>query len=1110
MSLENNDSGTSLIGAIVHKFLTTQLSIIFIILAIGLGIGAVLVTPREEEPQIVVPMADVIVNCPGASPSEVEELVTTPLERLLWQIDGVEHVYSISSRDMAMATIRFYVGEDRERSYVKLRNKIESHIDTVPPIVKGWVVKPIEIDDVAVVTAVLTSSNNSPHELRRVAEEIKTRLDSIEDLSKSDIVGGYPREIRVILDLEKMAAKDLSILEVAQLLRSRNFSFTAGEITRNGQTLAVTAGPLLETPREIAGLPIISRRGGTIYLNEIAEIIDGPGEPSSYVWFGTGPAADLSHSAGKDVNKNTSPVAKSTERQSSPAVTLAFSKKKGTNAVKVADQVVNELERLKNSILPEGMAIHITRNYGQTANVKVNELLSSLVFAVLTVVALIAFAMGWREAFVVAMAVPISFALALFVNYITGFTINRVTLFALILSLGLVVDDPITNVDNIQRHIFRKRKKPMGATMDGVREVLPPVIMSTLTIIVSFLPMFFITGMMGPYMRPMAINVPLTVTFSTICALTFVPWLAYKLLRKKGMPENSTDMNSAQINTSEIDETDRNSESVDNTQIDVTPNWVRKSYRSVVAPLLDKPILSWIFIASIFVLLGFAGWLALSRRVPLKMLPFDNKNEFQITIDMPEGTPVEKTAEALKAVENVIAAVPEVTNFTAYAGLPSPVDFNGLVRHYYFRRYSHQGEIRVNLADKSRRSMQSHEIALRIRDKVVEAAAARGGIAKIVELPPGPPVISTLTCEIYGNEGTEYSEMIQASSNLQKLLSNQHGVVDIDDMSEAIHSELNFNLDRHLAALHGVANESAAMTLAGALGNMSVGILHLPGERNYLPIKLELSSADRRDSWRLAQTGVRAADGSLVELGTLGKFSVRNADQPLYHKDLQRVVYVTAELAGKTPVEVILDTQTALKKKPLSDKVRVEWAGEGEWQITLRVFRDLGLAFGVALMGIYLLLILETNSFFMPLIIMSAIPLTAIGIMPGFWLLNLLRAETIGGYENPVFFTATAMIGMIALGGIVVRNSIVLIEFIQDSLREGSTLREAILESGAVRFRPILLTAGTTALGAWPITLDPIFSGLAWALIFGLFASTAFTMLVVPVIYHKTFRKKYS
>ncbi|RJR46008.1 MAG: efflux RND transporter permease subunit [Desulfobacteraceae bacterium] len=1044
------------IPRLVETFLTSKISILMLIFSFSLGAAAILLTPREEEPQIVVPMADVFVQAPGASAAEVENLVATPLERLLWQIDGVEYVYSTSHRDSAVVTVRFFVGEDRERSLVKLHNKITMNIDQAPPLVKGWVIRPVEIDDVPIVNLTLYSDRYDDYAIRRIGEEVLTRLAEVEDTSRTSVVGSREREVRVELIPEKMAGRGVSKLDVQRALQGTDASVTVGGFSRFNQETLVTSESFVASAREVDELVVNVHEGRPVYMRDIAEVLDGPEEAVNY--------SRISFPDGGVY----------------PAVTLALAKKKGTNAVEVADRVLERLEELKGNVIPDGIKVEVTRNYGWTAQQKVNDLLGSLAFAILTVVGLLLFTMGWREALVVAVSVPVSFSLALFVNLLFGYTINRVTLFALILSLGLVVDDPITNVDNIQRHILAGRRKPLPATLFAVNEVLPPVIMSTLAIIVSFTPMFFITGMMGPYMAPMAANVPLTVTFSTVAALTIVPWLAYRLLRGYGEGNTGSGVRTGK---------------------DATPAWVEKGYGSLLRPFLDSGVKRFLMVAVLILLLLFSAWLALFRYVPLKMLPFDNKNEFQIVIDMPESTPLEATDRVVKEFEHYLRSVPEVVHAVSYTGTSSPMDFNGMVRHYYLRRGGHVADIRVNLADKTKREQQSHEILLRIRKDLEAVGARHGARIKVVEVPPGPPVISTVVAEIYGSPGKSYQELVAAAEGIERVMAREPFVVDIDSSVESPRRRVDFVIDKEKAALHGVTPDAVVQTLR--LSTISPqSTVHVPGERQSLRIRLSYPREKRSGITALTQIPVKTAAGSMVPLGEIGIFSETREDQPVYHKNLQRVVYVFGEMAGRAPAEAILDMQKTLREQPPADGIRVEWAGEGEWKITLEVFRDLGVAFLGAMMGIYILLVIQMNSFSMPLLIMIAIPLTLIGIMPGFWLFNLLFTAPVGGFENPVFFTATSMIGMIALGGIVIRNSLVLVEFIDEAMKDGVPLKEAILRSGAVRLRPIVLTAATTALGAWPITLDPVFSGLAWALIFGLLASTFFTLFIVPVAYY--------
>ena len=1058
------------IAALVHRFLTSQLSIILIILSLSLGVAAILVTPREEDPQIVVPLADIFVSVPGASAEEVEKLVATPLERLLWQIDGVEYVYSMSSQDMAVVTVRFYVGQERENSILKVHNRIAMYQDTAPPIVRGWVIKPVEIDDVSIVNLTLFSERYNDHELRRMGEELLARLSAVKDISRTQIVGGRSREIRVELVPERMIGLGVSLAEVRRALMGADASVTAGSFSRANRSIPVTANTFLASAAEVGALVLGVHEGRPVYLDDIAAIIDGPEEADTYSRIG------YSHYFRKANQLTETPL-------TFPAVTLALAKKKGTNAVMVANAILKELDVLKKELIPDDVHLAVTRNTGDTAQQKVNELLASLAFAIVTVVILLAFSLGWREALVVALAVPISFSLALFVNYLFGYTINRVTLFALILSLGLVVDDPITNVDNIQRHMFSGKHEPIGNVLFAVNQVLPPVIMS---IIISFTPLFFITGMMGPYMGPMASNVPMTVIFSTFCALTIVPWMTYLLL--KNHPSATQDGSG-----------DRPA---------VTNSLIHRIYRAVVTPFLVSRTRRYGLLAAIIILLIVPIGLVVFRLVPLKMLPFDNKNEFQIVVDMPEGTTLEATDGAVRQFEAFLRTVPEVTNFTSYVGSASPMDFNGLVRHYYLRKGPHLADIRVNLVDKSQRKQQSHAILLRLRTDLENIAARNRADIKLVETPPGPPVLSTLVAEIYGEKNVPYEQLISGAFHVKTIMASEPFVTDLDDSTEADRDRIDFMVDKEKAALHGVSTQEIIETLRIALSGDTPATVHLPMERQPLRIKTILPRHKRSGEVQLSQVPVKSASGTMVPLAELATPVRAAQQQPIYHKNLERVVFVTGEMAGRAPGEAVLDMMARLKSDPMPAGTTAQWAGEGEWKITLRVFRDMGIAFAAALTGIYILLIVQTGSFFMPLLIMMAIPLTLIGAMPGFWLLNLITGSSVGGFADPVFFTATGMIGMIALGGIVIRNAIVLIEFIQDALRQGLPFDEAILQSGAIRMRPILLTAATTALGAWPITLDPIFSGLAWTLIFGLLASTGFTLVVIPVTYYALYRNK--
>ncbi|MFH1744357.1 MAG: efflux RND transporter permease subunit, partial [bacterium] len=728
MSSDSVRNSGGIVGAIVERFLDSKLSILLLIVATVLGVASIYITPREEEPQIIVPMADVIVQYPGASAAEVEKLVATPLERLMWQIDGVEYVYSISRRDMAVVTVRFYVGENREDSLLKLYNKIEMNIDQAPPGVTGWVVKPVEIDDVPIITLTLTSKDHSDFDLRRIGEEVLARLDGLEDLSRTYIVGGRRREARVEVDQEKLAGYGLSLLEVQRAIAGADASLSAGEFDRSNTVFSVRSGPFLRSVNEVDSLVVGVYSDRPVYLSDVARITDGPEEAVTYSRIGFGPARDL---------KSSTPDWDGTTTY--PAVTLALSKKKGTNAVWVAESILERVEELKKEVIPSGVEVVLTRDYGETANDKVNELIEGLIVAVITVVGLLAFTLGWRAAAIVALAIPITYFLTLFFNMIFGYTINRVTLFALTMSLGLLVDDPIVDVENIYRH-FRMRLRPAReSVLFAVNEVRPPIILATLAVIFSFLPMFFITGMMGPYMGPMALNVPLTMLMSMVVAFTITPWLSYHLLRGR------------------YGKVDEHEES-----FDLKASVLYRVYARVLEPFLSSRFLSWMLV--FFVVLLLLGSAALGLlRVPLKMLPFDNKNEFQLVLDLPEGTTLETTDAAVRAFEDYLRTVPEVTDFISYVGTSSPMDFNGMVRHYYFRNEPNMADIRINLAHKDHRVQQSHALTLRLRNDIEKIARDYHVNAKIVESPPGPPVIATLVAEVYGRPDTTYNTLLVTS-----------------------------------------------------------------------------------------------------------------------------------------------------------------------------------------------------------------------------------------------------------------------------------------------------------------------------------------------------------
>ena len=1061
----------SIFSGLIEAFLRGNMAILLMIVSLAAGAAALIATPREEEPQIVVPLADVLIMYPGGSAEEVEKLVSSRLERMLYQIDGVEYVYSMSRPGMAIVTVRFYVGQDREKSLIKLYSKVFQNIDKTTPGITGWVIKPIEIDDVPIVNAALYSPRYDTHQLYRVAEEVVHKLQPIQNTGSITIHGGQRRVIHVYLDPERLSAYGLSPMEIAGALKISNAQAESGSFDQADQSIKVQAGPFLRDADEVKNLMVSLYQNRPVYLRDVARVTDEPEEATVYTRLGFG--------AGEkpEVRGQKSEVRSD---EAFPAVTIAVSKKKGSNAVWVSREVERTLEELRGSVIPDDVQVRITRDYGETANEKVNSLVEGLVMAIVTVIGLIALVMNWRVGLIVATAVPITYALTLFMNFVLGYTINRVTLFALILTLGLLVDDPIVGVENIYRHLGMKKQPRLDAILTAMNEVLPPIVIATLAIVVAFIPMFFITGMMGPYMRPMAINVPLAMLSSMLVSLVITPWISNKLLGDVSGGHEAEDPQ----HTSTY-----------------------KVYRRAVLPFIESKKKAWGLLAVMGGLFVFSLLLAGTGFVPLKMLPFDNKNEFQLVVDMPESATLERTDAVVRELEDYLRTQPEVTDFTSTVGASSPMDFNGLVRHYYLRQGPNLADIRVNLLPRTDRAMDSHAITLRIRDSITAIAAKTGAKIKIVETPPGPPVFATVVAEVYGKPHHRYDELIAASETVRAAMAKTEGVVDVDDMVEENQEEMFFRVDREKAGLNGVSTEDIVQTLQIALGGMPAGVAHMATEQNELPILLRLARESRSDTAKLSTLAVKGRMGQSVQLGELGRFEGKVYDKTIFHKNMERVVYVTGEMAGRGPAYAVLDLASHFEKTPLPPGIRLDWRGEGEWKITVDVFRDLGIAFSAALIGIYVLLVYETASFVMPLLIMLSIPLTLIGIMPGFWLLNILTNRPVGGFDNPVFFTATAMIGMIALAGIVVRNGIILIDFIQKAVERGTPLDQAIVESGAVRFRPIFLTAGAAMLGAWPITLDPIFSGLAWSLIFGLFVSTTFTLLVIPVVYKLIYGK---
>lgn len=1126
-------AGHDFLSGIVSIFLRSNLSVLLIVFALVVGAAALAVTPREEDPQIVVPLADVYVDFPGRTAHEVEQLVATPLERILYQIDGVEYVYSMSRENQAIITVRFYVGQDRERSLVKLFKKLGENTDAIPPGVTGWVMKPVEIDDVPIVTLTLKGAGGDSYPLRRIAEEAMQRLAAIPEVSRVYVVGGEERQIRVDLDPDRLQAHSLSPLEVLKAVRAANVTMPGGQFSRGDQLKQVDAGLMLRRAHDVSALVVGVFQGRPVFLKDVARVLDGPAEVSSYVRHGWGRARGFEahlDSPGTLVTASHESISASSEvvaTEAIPAVTIALAKKKGSNAVSVARTILEEAEQFRADVLPDNVEMVITRNYGLTANEKVNDLVEALAVAILIVIALLTLSLGWRAAVVVAIAIPVVFGLTLALNLLFGFTINRVTLFAMILALGLLVDDPIVDVENIARHFERRQKASPEIVLEAVAEIRPPLISATLAVIVSFLPMFFITGMTGPYMSPMAVIVPISMLMSMVAAFTITPWLTYHLL-KNTVQQQDGDQPAAPPMESPSDSPVDESYNPD----ELKKTLLYRFFKPLMEPLLSSRLTAFLFLAFIGGLTIAAMGLAATRSVPLKMLPFDNKGEILLVLDMNEGTSLERTSAAVAEFERYVATIPEVTDYTSYVGVASPIDFNGLVRHYYLRQGAHLAELRVNFVGKKNRREQSHAIGLRVRDDLATLAKKQGAVLKIVELPPGPPVLSSLVAEVYGRPDHTYDDLLAAAETVAERFQREPGVADVDTIMEAPMDKWVFISDQEKAALAGISVQEIASTVQLALNGSNQDTIRMEGERNSMRINVRLPRTQRSSALDLTRLSIGGRQGQQVPLAELGRWEKTRVTQTIYHKNLERVAYVFGETAGRPPAECIVDIMADRapgraergkghveqhEARPVHERsyfasgsgiawsvprgIRIDFAGEGEWKITLDVFRDLGLAFGAAMLMIYVILVAQTGSFVIPIIVMMAIPLTVLGVMPGFYLLNAVASQNVGGYADPIYFTATAMIGMIALAGIVTRDSILLVDFIEQAVKKGRPLFEAIMESRVVRLRPILLTASAAMLSSIPIVFDPIFSGLGWSLIFGLFAATLFTLFVIPVTY---------
>ncbi|MGQ9461668.1 MAG: efflux RND transporter permease subunit [Candidatus Fervidibacter sp.] len=1064
-------------GRIAAYFSDSKLTPLIILASVLLGVFAVVTLPREEEPQIKVPMIDIFVQAPGMSPKEVEERVTTPMEKLLWEIPGVEYIYSTSSEGMAMAVVRYYVGTDEETAIIRTYSKLYMHLDKIPPGVSMPLVKPRGIDDVPILTLTFWGEGYDHYRLRRIAAEVEREVKTVDNVSETSLIGGLRRQIKVLLDPKKLSAYHIDPLMVVRALDQSNRELLAGRFAQQNYEVQVKVGEFIKDAEDARRLVVGVFNVRPVYLGDVATVVDGPEEPADYVFFGVGKAwGKFQH----HTSKETVFVSHFSPRPGElyPAVTLTVAKRKGTNAIVVANQVLQKVEALKGRIIPRDVQVTVTRNYGETALEKNNELLFHMALAVVSVTLLIALTLGVRESGVVLIAIPVTLALTLLVFRLTGFTLNRVTLFALIFSIGILVDDAIVIVENIARHLrlSENRGRPLrDIVAEAVDEVGNPTILATFTVIAAVLPMAFVRGLMGPYMRPIPIGSSAAMLFSLLVAFIITPWATLRLIKRDSDLHHEAE------------------------------SWTTRVYRKVMRPLIYRPFIRWTFLFSTLGLLLFALAFLPLKWTTVKMLPFDNKSEFQIIVDMDEGTTLEETARVIREIADYLATVPEVTDYQLYIGTAAPFNFNGLVRHYYLRRGSNVADIQVNLLPKHERDAQSHDIAKHVRPAIQKIAAKYGARVKIAEVPPGPPVLQTLVAEVYG---PDYEGQRKVAQRILNLFRTTEGVVDADWYMEADRWEWRFVVDKEKAALHGVNTEHVTNAIALALNGMKTGLAHQPHEKEDMVIFVRFPRPERSSIDALKDIKVMSAYGKLIPLSELVRVEKRLSPKSIYHKNLLPVVYVTADVAGReeSPVYAILKLNKRLRqdlKLPSDEQTNIEiwnirqpftterWAmkWDGEWHITYEVFRDLGISFAMVLVLIYILVVGWFRDFWTPLVIMSAIPFSLIGILPAHAALG-------------AFFTATSMIGFIAGAGIVVRNSIILVDFIELRLHQGMPLGEAVVDAGAVRFRPMLLTASAVIVGSAVILFDPIFQGLAISLMAGEVASLLLSRMAVPVLYY--------
>jgi multidrug efflux pump subunit AcrB len=1082
-----------LAGRIAAAFIDSKLTPLVIVASILLGAFAVLLLPREEEPQIKVPMIDVLVAMPGFSAQEVEERAVRPMEKLLWELPGVEYLYSQAREGEALTIVRFKVGSDPDTSLVKVSEKLRANFDRVPHGVAFPLIKPKSIDDVPILALTFHSARYDHLTLRRLAAQVDDAVKQVPLVAETTLIGGARRELRVLLDPAKLASRGLSPVGLIPMLRQANRQFRSGELTSNNQSVIVETGAFLQTAEDVKNVVVGVTGGRPVYLREVADIVDGAEEPANYVFFGPGRGAQVTGAE-------------------EPAVTLAVAKRPGANAVGVAEEVLRKVELLKGTIIPADVTVSVTRHYGETAAEKSNELLLHMGIAVVSVSILIWLTLGWREAGIVAVAIPATLALTLLVFYLYGFTLNRITLFALIFSIGILVDDAIVVVENIVRHFHlpQNQGRPWNSiAVEAVSEVGNPTILATFAVIAAVLPMAFVGGLMGPYMRPIPIGASAAMFWSLLIAFIVTPWASIRMLRWVGGRERL-----AKLHAGTSSAPPRPAGSAPEHAEDA----LTRLYRRVMNPLLHHPVWQWTFLGVITALLlgamatvGF-GW------VKVKMLPFDNKSEFQIILNLPEGSSLERTAQAARELAAAVRTEPEVTDYQIYVGVASPFNFNGLVRHYFMRRGANVADVQVNLVGKHARKAQSHELAKRVRPAVAAIAEKYGARVAVAEVPPGPPVLQTLVAEIYGPTDAARFALAQ---QVRDIFKSTPGVVDVDWYVEADQPKTRFVIDKEKAALHGLSAETISQTLKIAVGGESVDLLHIPREKDDVNLVLQLPRSARTRPEELLALRVRSGDANalpepgtafagppLVPLRELVKLESGYADKSRHRKNLMPVTYVIGDVAGEieSPVYAIAEMNRKLavlggadglkvynSAMPFSDaQPALKW--DGEWQITLEVFRDLGLAFAAVLVLIYVLMVGWFRSFLTPLVVMVAIPFSLVGILPAHGAMG-------------AFFTATSMIGFMAGAGIVVRNAIILVDFIEQRLREGLPLDQAVVDAGAVRFRPMVLTAAAVIVGAAVILADPIFQGLAIALMAGEVASLLISRMAVPVLYFMANRR---